>query len=173
MKWLGKLYLLRVKQEAEKETREHMTKCLEEGKACKTLLTNYTKDGTPFRNLLSLFPVYKSGEICYYIGIQCNVSDPATPYQSIMLVDDLMSIIPKIIDEEKTEINRHFENLIESIGICKYIDQQDRPKQPSKLANIIISRRLRYSKFIERPPPSIEKLNERLEFEEPISTKML
>jgi len=73
--------------EQEKNTLKEMAKMLETGKSCKILISNYKKDKSYFRNLLSLFPItYKSGEICYYMGLQCNISDPLTPLQSYYVI---------------------------------------------------------------------------------------
>ena len=120
-----------------------MTTSLSKGENCKVLITNYKKDGTSFRNLLNLFPIkYKSGEICYYIGIQCDVTNPKTPYNYIMLVDDLMSILPKIIDaDDNTTVSRYLENMIESIGIYKDIEHEYKPTKPMKTTKRSISHR--------------------------------
>jgi PAS domain S-box-containing protein len=112
-------------------TKMHMAQVLAKGDDCKVLITNYKKDGSIFRNLLHLFPIkYKSGEICYYMGIQCDVTNPETPYNYIMLVDDLMTIMPRIIDDDQDiSVNSYIENMIESIGIYKEIEEY-KPTRP-------------------------------------------
>ena len=91
------------------------------GRACKFLITNYKKDGTPFRNLLHLIPIkFKSGEICYYMGFQCDLSDPKTPYDYVMLVEDLACLIPKEIDiEYDKDVPTYFSNMIDLVGEFK------------------------------------------------------
>ncbi|MDX1552182.1 MAG: chemotaxis protein CheB [Marinobacter sp.] len=43
--------------------------------ACKELILNYRKDGTPFWNRLSVAPVTSEGQLTHYLGIQSDVSD--------------------------------------------------------------------------------------------------
>lgn len=119
---------------SETNAKIQLSTCLSKGEECKVLITNYKKDGTSFRNLLYLFPIkYGSGEICYYIGIQCDVTNPNTPYNYIMLVDDLMSVLPKTINmNEEVTVTSYLENMIESIGIYKDIEQEYKPIRPLK-----------------------------------------
>jgi hypothetical protein len=95
------------------------------GRACKFLITNYKKDGTPFRNLLHLIPIkFKSGEICYYMGFQCDLSDPKTPYDYVMLVEDLACLIPKEIDiEYDTTKNNRFKKVNLIVDLNSYLDK--------------------------------------------------
>ena len=65
------------------------------------------------------------------MGIQCDVTNPNTPYNYIMLVDDIMSIIPRVIDDEKdVSVNSYIENMIETIGIYKEVEEEYKPKKP-------------------------------------------
>lgn len=111
------------------------------GKSGKFLITNYKKDETPFRNLLHLIPIkYKSGEICYYMGFQCDLSDPRTPYDYIMLVDDLACLIPKEIDTEREkDIGLYFSNMIDLVGEFKqYAKENETSAKPHRRNSILI-----------------------------------
>lgn len=146
--------------ESENKAKKEMSRLLADGHICKILITNYKKGNIQFRNLISLFPIsYKSGDICYYMGIQCDLSDPNTPYNYIMLVDDLVSIIPKIIDDEDNNVNFNIENIIESIGIYKEIEGQFTPQRPIKHTKRSFPHR-RSSIFIG-PPICIDDLVEK------------
>lgn len=85
------------------------------GGSCKVLITNYRKDGSSFRNLLSMFPIKYSDEVCYYVGIQTDLTDPSTPYNYIMLVDDLSKIIVPVIDGDQ-RVRPKFQEIIEKCG---------------------------------------------------------
>lgn len=108
-------------------TKNNIKDFIYSGKSGKFLITNIKKDGTSFRNLLHLVPIkYETDEICYYMGIQIDLTDPKTPYNYILLVDDLLSIIPTVIDTEyesdnSTEIPSYFSNMIELIGSFKNV----------------------------------------------------
>lgn len=120
-----------VQSEHESSTSNEMAKLLAKGESMKMLLTNYKKDGTKFRNYLSLFPIKdKNGTIYYYISIQCDVTDESTPANFMMLIDDLISVIPAIIYDADEIVNPYFQNLFATIGTWKTIEQQykDRPK---------------------------------------------
>jgi PAS domain S-box-containing protein len=109
--------------QAEIHTKNNIRDVIYSGKNGKFLITNIKKDGTQFRNLLHLLPIkYDSGEICYYMGIQIDLTDPKTPYEYILLVDDLISVIPTEIetgDDSDTDIPMYFSNMIELIGSFK------------------------------------------------------
>lgn len=107
----------------------------------KFLITNYKKDGTVFRNLLHLLPIrYKTGEIAYYMGFQCDLSDTKTPYDFIMIVDDLASLIPKEIDMEyEKDISMYFSNMIDLVGEFKqYAQDINTPNKPHRRSSILI-----------------------------------
>lgn len=106
----------------EKDTINELRNVICSGGTENFLITNYKKDSTKFRNLLKLLPIkYKSGEICYYMGIQIDLNDPKIPYNYILLVEDLVRLIPTEIDIEENEYNipLYFSNMIELIGSFK------------------------------------------------------
>jgi len=60
----------------EQESRTEIRQAIEAGKSVRTMLRNYRKDGTPFINELSLFPITDpDGTVTHYLGIQNDVTD--------------------------------------------------------------------------------------------------
>ena len=119
-----------VKNEYETNTSCEMSKRLGKGESMKLLLTNYKKDGTKFRNYLSMFPIKdKNDVIFYYLSIQCDVSNESTPFNFMMLIDDLLGVIPAIIYDDNEAINPFFQNLFTTVGTWKTVEQhyKDRP----------------------------------------------
>lgn len=122
-------------------TKNAIKDTISNGNTGKFLITNCKKDGTPFRNLLHLIPIrYKFGEICYYMGFQCDLSDPKTPYDYIMLVDDLASLIPTEIDIDRDkDVPMYFCNMIDLVGEFKqHAPHDDIPSKPHRRSSILI-----------------------------------
>lgn len=118
----------------ELNTKLEMSKKLEKGEISKCLITNFKKDGTKFRNLLTLFPIINlSNEILYYMGIQCDVTSELTPYSYIQNAEDLMNTIPHIIDIYDVEpIHPDLDNLFHAIGTWKIIHNNSNNNKLSK-----------------------------------------
>ncbi len=52
-----------------------MRDAIERNQACRVVLTNYRKDGTPFWNQVDLSPVHDgAGQVTHYVGIQTDVT---------------------------------------------------------------------------------------------------
>jgi len=76
-----------------------MTEALRLAKPVKVAITNVRKDGTEFGNLLAMKPVFDSeGVYTYVIGVQCDVSDPTVSHRTMRVVEDLLSILPNILN---------------------------------------------------------------------------
>lgn len=85
----------------EKTARQTMAHTIASKHFCKVLLTNYKKDGTKFRNLLMLFPIKNvKQDLCFYMGLQCDISSEITSFNHVMKMEDLMTILPKVINED-------------------------------------------------------------------------
>lgn len=53
-----------------------LRQALQQGEACHVILRNYRKDGTPFWNELSLYPLFdQAGELTHYVGAQHDISE--------------------------------------------------------------------------------------------------
>lgn len=76
-----------------------LAEALRGAKPTKVALTNVRKDGTEFGNLLAMKPVFDSdGIYTYVVGVQCDISDPAVAHRTIRTVEDLLTILPNILD---------------------------------------------------------------------------
>lgn len=83
---------------AEAESINQMTEGLRDGKLVKVTITNFRKDGTPFRNLLAMKPILDSdGEYAFVLGIQFDVGQKDASPEKIRLIDALFSVIPNTI----------------------------------------------------------------------------
>ena len=113
-------------------TKLEMSTNLSKGEISRSLITNFKKDGTKFRNLLTLFPITRmSGKIVYYVGIQCDVTSELTPYDHIMLGEDIRSTIPTLIDvEDNFPVHHDLDNLVHAIGTWKTIKTHPQKKVP-------------------------------------------
>lgn len=83
---------------AEAESVQRMSIALRDAKPVKVNITNYRKDGMPFRNLLSMKPIFdENGVYSYVVGIQFDVTaEDATP-KRLKMADDLMKMLPDVI----------------------------------------------------------------------------
>ena len=53
---------------------QQLRDALHSGKDCQVVLKNYRKDGVPFWNELTLSPVYSTGILTHFVGIQHDVT---------------------------------------------------------------------------------------------------
>ena len=64
----------------------------------KIVITNYRKDGTPFKNLLMLKPLFNKQGVCMYvIGLQFDLTYYDTGAHTLRLADRLFSLLPHIL----------------------------------------------------------------------------
>lgn len=62
--------------EQEQDALPIVRKTLTNGEACTVILHNYRKDGVPFWNELTLYPlVNKQGDLTHYVGVQHDISE--------------------------------------------------------------------------------------------------
>lgn len=119
------------KVESETSARERMIDAMASGYSCDAIITNVKKDGTEFRNFISLAPIkYKSGEICYYLILQTNLNDTNTPYNYMTLFVELLAIIPETIEEEENLPRFDIQDLIDTIGLYNEIETEFPTKYP-------------------------------------------
>lgn len=76
-----------------------LSEALRLAKPVKVALTNVRKDGTDFGNLLAMKPVFDGeGVYSYVVGVQCDISDPSVAHRTIRTVEDLLTILPNIME---------------------------------------------------------------------------
>jgi PAS domain S-box-containing protein len=64
----------------------------------KVALTNTREDGTEFFNLLAMKPIFDAdGNYAYVIGVQYDITHREASAKEIKLVDDLLSILPNVL----------------------------------------------------------------------------
>ncbi|MEB8329883.1 PAS domain S-box protein [Flavobacteriaceae bacterium KMM 6897] len=99
---------------------------LENGKSCQVVLRNYKKDGTLFWNELNITPVHNEAlELCYFIGVQNDVTLTKIEEQTKDRIRDILEMITTIrpIKEiEKELISVLHENIKEAIFIIRLFD---------------------------------------------------
>lgn len=85
--------------DAEEESIKRMTVALREGKPLKVAITNFRKDGSPFRNLLAMKPIHDSdGRYAFVLGIQFDIGENANASAKKMkIIDDLFRLLPNTI----------------------------------------------------------------------------
>jgi PAS domain S-box-containing protein len=63
-------------EERDQPAREELRAAVQEGRHCAVVLRNYRKDGTPFWNELSIYPVRdESGRVTNFVGVQNDVTE--------------------------------------------------------------------------------------------------
>lgn len=83
---------------AEQESIDRLTVALRDSKPVRVAITNFRKDGMPFKNLLSMKPIFdEEGEYRYVVGVQFDVTqEDATP-QKLKLADEVIKMLPNVI----------------------------------------------------------------------------
>jgi len=83
---------------AEPESVKRMTESLGGVKPLKVAITNFRKDGTPFRNLLAMKPIFDSdGEYAFVLGIQFDIGHQDASSQKMKIIDDMFRVIPNTV----------------------------------------------------------------------------
>ena len=83
---------------SEMDVVECISNSLHYGEPIKVALTNYRKDGSPFRILLVLKPVYDiKGEFQYVIGIQLEAARFRSEPNALRVADSLYKLLPGIV----------------------------------------------------------------------------
>lgn len=83
---------------AEVESIGRMTAALKEGRPVKVAITNFRRDGTPFRNLLAMKPIFDSdGGYAFVLGIQFDIGVTDASAKKMKIIDDLFRVLPNTI----------------------------------------------------------------------------
>lgn len=83
---------------SEVECVQQMSTALREGKQVKVAITNFKKDGTPFRNLLAMKPIFDlKGRYAFVLGIQFDIGDGKAGPKKMRIIDDLFRVLPNTI----------------------------------------------------------------------------
>lgn len=83
---------------AEPESVQRISYALKNAQPIRVAITNTRKDGTPFKNLLALKPIFdNTGKFCYVVGVQFDSSQPDATPAKLQLIDEVMRMIPTVI----------------------------------------------------------------------------
>lgn len=97
-------------------------KALQKHKSCEIEIRNFTKEGTPFYNLLNITPLFDdAGKLLYYIGIQFDITN-SIEYRKISTIKRLSEGLTHEINTAMSPIKGHMEMLqydIEAIDDVK------------------------------------------------------
>ena len=82
----------------EQEIINKLTTALAAAAPVKVAITNYRKDGTTFKNLLAMKPIFDTkGTYRFVIGVQFDVTADDADITKINMIDDLLSILPNVV----------------------------------------------------------------------------
>jgi PAS domain S-box-containing protein len=83
---------------SEVESIQLMSTALREGRQVKVAITNFKKDGTTFRNLLAMKPIFDlKGRYAFVLGIQFDIGDGKASPKKMRIIDDLFRVLPNTI----------------------------------------------------------------------------
>lgn len=83
---------------SEQDAIKRLTFALKNAKPIRVAITNFRKDGMPFKNLLSMKPVFdENGEYSYVIGVQFDVTQSDATPAKLKLADDVINMLPNVI----------------------------------------------------------------------------
>jgi PAS domain S-box-containing protein len=80
-----------------------MTRSLAAGQVCRVFVSNKRKDGTPFRNLLSMKPIHSfDGTYRFVIAMQFDVTNRFSSYVALCMANDLFQSLPLTCPNDAT-----------------------------------------------------------------------
>jgi len=83
---------------SETQSIDRLAFALRNASPVKVAITNFRKDGIPFKNLLAIKPVMDlAGEYQYVIGVQFDISNHKNCAQTLKLADELISLLPSTV----------------------------------------------------------------------------
>ena len=82
----------------EKDSVNKLALALHKAQSIRVAITNYRRDGTPFKNLLSMKPVFDwNGEYQYVIGVQFDLSACKVGSRALEMADCMTKLLPSVI----------------------------------------------------------------------------
>eukprot|EP00607_Mallomonas_marina_P004454 CAMPEP_0182437004 /NCGR_PEP_ID=MMETSP1167-20130531/84738_1 /TAXON_ID=2988 /ORGANISM="Mallomonas Sp, Strain CCMP3275" /LENGTH=434 /DNA_ID=CAMNT_0024629753 /DNA_START=106 /DNA_END=1410 /DNA_ORIENTATION=+ len=83
---------------SESDSVERLSNALKNAEPIKVAITNFRRDGTAFKNLLAIKPVFDTkGEYEYVIGVQFDISSQRSSSYALRLVDALVKLLPSTV----------------------------------------------------------------------------
>ena len=83
---------------SEGDSVERLSNALRSAEPIKVAITNFRRDGSPFKNLLAIKPVFDlKGDYQYVIGVQFDISSARASSYSLRLVESLVNMLPSVV----------------------------------------------------------------------------
>jgi PAS domain S-box-containing protein len=84
---------------SEPESIQRLTEALREGKEVRVSITNFRKDGSPFKNLLAMKPIFDNdGRYAFVLGMQFDIGENEATPSKLQIIDNLFRVLPSTID---------------------------------------------------------------------------
>ena len=86
------------REKTERDSISLLSSALANAQPVKVAITNYRVDGTPFKNLLAMKPIFDmAGKYCYVVGVQFDITAPGSNAKYMRMVDSLLSLLPNVV----------------------------------------------------------------------------
>lgn len=83
---------------SEQDSIDRLTEALRNAKPIRIAITNFRKDGMPFKNLLAMKPIMdETGKYRYVVGVQFDVTQDAATPAKLKLAEEVMRMMPNVI----------------------------------------------------------------------------
>ena len=83
---------------AEIDSIRRLSHALGEARPVKVAITNFRKDGTPFRNLLAMKPIMdQHGDYAFVLGIQFDIGTKDASAKKMKMIEDLFKVLPETV----------------------------------------------------------------------------
>jgi PAS domain S-box-containing protein len=95
---------------SEQDCIDRLSDALRNAKPIRLAITNFRKDGIPFKNLLAMKPIMdENGKYRYVVGVQFDVTQDAATPTKLKLAEEVMRMMPNVIlcndDDDNDSIN--------------------------------------------------------------------
>eukprot|EP01041_Mallomonas_annulata_P001968 gene1968-3822_t len=83
---------------SERESITELSNALANMLPIKVTITNFKSDGTSFKNLLAMKPIFDlEGNYCYVIGVQFDITAPGANAKALRITENLITILPNVV----------------------------------------------------------------------------
>ena len=83
---------------AEEDSVNRLRDALRNKQPVKVAITNFRKDGTPFRNLLAMKPIFDTdGNYAFVLGMQFDIGEEDANPAKVNMIDNLFRVLPDTV----------------------------------------------------------------------------
>jgi PAS domain S-box-containing protein len=92
---------------SEPESLRRLSEALRDKQPVRVEITNFRKDGTPFRNLLAMKPIFDTdGNYAFVLGMQFDIGDEDACPLKLKIIDNIFKILPDtVMAEQRSALN--------------------------------------------------------------------